>query len=211
MLSFRKLVPADQDKLWHWLHVALWDPPPAPLRPIEILQHPGVRIYAEDWGRAGDVGVVAMVDGVEAGALPRRGAHRRDGGEDSRRPGELGARLGLQVGLAASQGIGEGLVLGGKAERHRIDTVALAGRRRAVGEDVALVAAAAGAHGLDPHHIEAVHGYADTRLRTPSAPLDPGNRRISIFVRRQDAKTAPVADAVPMSTAAPPPAESPAH
>jgi len=38
------------------------------LRPIEVLQMPGVRIYAEDWGRPGDVGVVAVVDGVDAGA-----------------------------------------------------------------------------------------------------------------------------------------------
>lgn len=68
MVSFRPLVPADQDQLWHWLHVALWDPPPAGLRPLEILQQPGVRIYAEDWGRPTDVGVVAVVDGVDAGA-----------------------------------------------------------------------------------------------------------------------------------------------
>jgi ribosomal protein S18 acetylase RimI-like enzyme len=40
--------------------VALWDPPPAPLRPRGILAHPEVRIYAEGWGRAGDVGVVAL-------------------------------------------------------------------------------------------------------------------------------------------------------
>ena len=68
MLSFRPLVPADQQFLWHWLHVALWDPPPAGMRPVEVLQLPGVRIYAEDWGRPGDVGVVAQVDGVDAGA-----------------------------------------------------------------------------------------------------------------------------------------------
>jgi ribosomal protein S18 acetylase RimI-like enzyme len=68
MLSFRPLVAADQSALWHWLHVALWDPPPAGLRPIEVLDSPGVRIYAEDWGRPGDVGVVAQVDGVDAGA-----------------------------------------------------------------------------------------------------------------------------------------------
>jgi GNAT superfamily N-acetyltransferase len=54
--------------LWHWLHVALWDPPPAGLRPIEVLQHPGVRIYAENWGRSTDVGVVAVVAGRDAGA-----------------------------------------------------------------------------------------------------------------------------------------------
>ena len=64
----RPLVADDQRQLWEWLHIALWDPPPAPLRPREVLDHPSVRIYAEGWGRPGDVGVVAEVDGVDAGA-----------------------------------------------------------------------------------------------------------------------------------------------
>ncbi|GAB2598051.1 GNAT family N-acetyltransferase [Ramlibacter solisilvae] len=68
MLRFRSLTAADQDKLWHWLHIALWDPPPAGLRPIEVLQAEGVRIYAQNWGHASDVGVVAQVGGVDAGA-----------------------------------------------------------------------------------------------------------------------------------------------
>ena len=68
MLTFRPLVPADQAMLWHWLHVALWDPPPAGPRPIEVLQQPGVRIYAEGWGSSTDVGVVAVVAGRDAGA-----------------------------------------------------------------------------------------------------------------------------------------------
>jgi ribosomal protein S18 acetylase RimI-like enzyme len=68
MLRFRPLCRDDQDRLWHWLHIALWDPPPAGPRPLAILQSPGVRIYAEDWGRATDVGVVAMVDGRDIGA-----------------------------------------------------------------------------------------------------------------------------------------------
>lgn len=68
MLQFRPLGINDQDKLWHWLHVALWDPPPAGLRPIDVLQAPGVRIYAEHWGRSSDVGVVAQVSGTDAGA-----------------------------------------------------------------------------------------------------------------------------------------------
>jgi len=68
LLSFRPLAASDQDKLWHWLHVALWDPPPAGLRPIGVLQAEGVRIYAENWGRLSDIGVVAQVAGVEAGA-----------------------------------------------------------------------------------------------------------------------------------------------
>ena len=68
LLQFRELTAEDQDKLWHWLHIALWDPPPAGLRPVEVLQTAGVRIYAEGWGRATDVGVVAQVDGQDAGA-----------------------------------------------------------------------------------------------------------------------------------------------
>jgi ribosomal protein S18 acetylase RimI-like enzyme len=68
VLAFRPLVSSDQPQLWNWLHIALWDPPPAELRPIEVLQLPGVRIYAEGWGQPGDVGVVAQVDGVDAGA-----------------------------------------------------------------------------------------------------------------------------------------------
>ena len=68
-LRLRPLLPADQGVLWDLLHVALWDPPPAKLRPREVLDHPAVRIYAEDWGhREGDVGVMAEVDGRPAGA-----------------------------------------------------------------------------------------------------------------------------------------------
>jgi ribosomal protein S18 acetylase RimI-like enzyme len=68
VLRFRPLTARDQSQLWNWLHIALWDPPPAGLRPIEVLQAAGVRIYAEDWGRPTDVGIVAQVDGVDAGA-----------------------------------------------------------------------------------------------------------------------------------------------
>ena len=66
--AFRPLVATDQERLWRWLHLALWDPPPAGLRPREVLQQPGVRIYAERWGAATDVGVVAIVRGRDAGA-----------------------------------------------------------------------------------------------------------------------------------------------
>jgi chemotaxis protein MotB len=40
--------------------------------------------------------------------------------------------------------------------------------------------------GLGPTQIEAVRGYADTRLRFADNPLDARNRRISILVRRMD-------------------------
>jgi ribosomal protein S18 acetylase RimI-like enzyme len=68
MLRFRTLTAGDQSQLWSWLHIALWDPPPAGPRPIDVLELPGVRIYAADWGRSTDVGVVAQVDAVDAGA-----------------------------------------------------------------------------------------------------------------------------------------------
>jgi ribosomal protein S18 acetylase RimI-like enzyme len=67
-LAFRPLRREDQSRIWRWLHVALWDPPPAGLRPREVLDHPAVRIYAQDWGRPTDVGVVAMLDGEPIGA-----------------------------------------------------------------------------------------------------------------------------------------------
>jgi chemotaxis protein MotB len=40
------------------------------------------------------------------------------------------------------------------------------------------------ASGVDAGQVEAVRGYADTRLRTAENPIDPSNRRISIIVRR---------------------------
>lgn len=67
-LSLRPLLPADQDFLWDVFHIALWDPPPAPMRPRAVLDHPDVRIYAQDWGQQGDVGVVGEVGGQAIGA-----------------------------------------------------------------------------------------------------------------------------------------------
>jgi chemotaxis protein MotB len=42
-------------------------------------------------------------------------------------------------------------------------------------------------HGLRPGQIDAVRGYADTRLRFPGSPLDARNRRISILVQHTPA------------------------
>jgi ribosomal protein S18 acetylase RimI-like enzyme len=67
-LTIRPLGAADQALLWDWLHLALWDPPPAPQRPREVLRNPAVSIYAEGWGREGDVGVAGIVDGKPIGA-----------------------------------------------------------------------------------------------------------------------------------------------
>lgn len=64
-ISFSPLLPEHQDLLWNFLHIALWDPPPAGLRPLETLQLPPVRIYAENWGRDGDIGVIAKIPGED--------------------------------------------------------------------------------------------------------------------------------------------------
>jgi ribosomal protein S18 acetylase RimI-like enzyme len=64
-LRIRPLRQTDQAVLWDLLHIALWDPPPAPLRPREVLELPQVRIYAEAWGRPGDVGVAGELPGVD--------------------------------------------------------------------------------------------------------------------------------------------------
>jgi chemotaxis protein MotB len=48
--------------------------------------------------------------------------------------------------------------------------------------------------GLNVHQVEAVRGYADSRLRFPDSPLDARNRRISIVVR-DSVQTAPPAGA----------------
>lgn len=121
-LRFRPLVRADQAALWDWLHLSLWDPPPAPPRPREVLQHPAVRIYAEDWGRGADLGMVAVVDGRDAGACWMRLLPEGVGlaSVDAATP-QLG--IALETGFRR-QGIGTRLMLEALGEAWR------AGHRR---------------------------------------------------------------------------------
>ncbi|WP_205881903.1 GNAT family N-acetyltransferase [Leeia aquatica] len=122
MLSFRPLLSEDQTALWNWLHVALWDPPPAGLRPRSVLDHPEVSIYAQDWGKPGDVGVVAVLDGVDIGACWMRMLKDQVGlaWVDNQTP-----QLGISLG-AAYQHQGHG----GKMMRAALEAARQAGYRQ---------------------------------------------------------------------------------
>src|SRR6187549_2630060 len=77
------------------------------------------------------------------------------------RPGPRPSPGQSEVGLdriAAPKGVRQGFLVTNKLERDGVDAIALARGRRSVGEDVALVAVAAGAAGLDADH--AVAGIA---------------------------------------------------
>ena len=88
VVTIRPLKPSDQEALWNWLHLALWDPPPAGLRPREVLDNPAVKIYAEGWGREGDVGVVCVADGKDVGACWMRRIRGGVGRSEERRVGK---------------------------------------------------------------------------------------------------------------------------
>ena len=54
--------------------------------------------------------------------------------------------------------------------------------------------------GLHPAQVSEVRGYANTRLRVPTDPLDPRNRRVSIIVSNMIADAAAQAGAPPPAT-----------
>lgn len=115
-LRIRPLVASDQDFLWDALHVALWDPPPAGLRPRQVLEHPGVQIYAEGWGREGDIGVCGEVEGEPApvGACWMR---RVPGGQGLAFVDEATPQLGISVMPGHQRrGYGERLLLAALAQ-----------------------------------------------------------------------------------------------
>ncbi|WP_207916405.1 bifunctional GNAT family N-acetyltransferase/NUDIX hydrolase [Iodobacter fluviatilis] len=79
MLHHRPIQSSDQALIWDLLHIALWDPPPSGLRPKEVLNDERVRIYAADWGKDGDVGVMALLGTHVIGACWMRLLPRQQG------------------------------------------------------------------------------------------------------------------------------------
>jgi len=70
MLRIRELEPADADFLGAMLYEAIyWDPAKERLPAEFVLAHPAVTIFHAGWGRPGDTGFVAEVDGEPAGVV----------------------------------------------------------------------------------------------------------------------------------------------
>src|SRR5690606_20324118 len=84
-------------------------------------------------------------------------------------------------GAAAAERIGQGLAVGSEPERDRIQAMAFAGRRRAVGEYVAQVAAAASADFLGTQHaVAAVAHVAYVVGRVGCEEARPAGARIEL-------------------------------
>ena len=122
MLRLRELGPDDAEFLGQMLYAALFWSPSKERLPIElVLAHPRISIFHEDWGRPGDAGVVAEVDGVPVGAAWYRLFTEESHGEgyvDEQTP-ELAIAV---VESRRGEGIGRAL-MDAMAERARADGI----------------------------------------------------------------------------------------
>src|SRR5918993_134045 len=58
--SIRRLAPSDQQFLWDMLYQSLHVPADGQLFPRDVINDPELAKYVRDWGRAGDLGYVAV-------------------------------------------------------------------------------------------------------------------------------------------------------
>lgn len=108
----RRLRPSDQPLLWEMLYQSLHAPEGSPPFPRDVVERPEVARYVSGWGRAGDMGFVAVdVGGEPIGAAwlrLLRGDERGYGYVDDETP-----ELGMAV-LPGHRGRGVGSELLGR-------------------------------------------------------------------------------------------------
>ena len=81
-IEIRELVSGDAEFLGQMLYEALfWSPAKERLPPEFVLAHPEITRYHEGWGRPGDAGLVAEIDGRPVGAVWCRLFTEADHGE----------------------------------------------------------------------------------------------------------------------------------
>ncbi|MDQ4076536.1 MAG: GNAT family N-acetyltransferase [Chloroflexota bacterium] len=59
-IRIRPLTSADESLLWTMVYHAIYLPENAVPLPLEVVHHPKIAKYVEDWGRTDDVGFVAV-------------------------------------------------------------------------------------------------------------------------------------------------------
>jgi ribosomal protein S18 acetylase RimI-like enzyme len=74
-IDLRPLIPADQPLIWDFLYHAIYVPSGVDPPSKSILDEPDISQYAENWGRDGDMGFKALIDGVTTGAVWLRLIH----------------------------------------------------------------------------------------------------------------------------------------
>ena len=68
-MTIRPLTAADQEFLWEAFHIALWKPESPFRQPRAWLDKPHIARYVENWGREGDLGLVALENETPIGAV----------------------------------------------------------------------------------------------------------------------------------------------
>jgi len=69
-LSIRAIDASSSDRLRYYLWLSIFTPPGEALPPADIVEHPGLALYVDGWGRYGDDGVLAIdtANGADVGA-----------------------------------------------------------------------------------------------------------------------------------------------